>query len=323
VKTLIVVSGGDAPGINATVAGYAAIAARNGDTVLGAKDGFAGALTNQIQPIERRVVGLLSGRGGSYLASSREPVLGAPDADKQLRAILSENEVDNLLLFGGDGTLSHVLPLLHDWRIPAIALPTTIDNDVPGTDLTLGHDSACNYAYQAIDGASATAHALPGRIFMVETLGGDTGHLAQAVAYGAGAQVVLVPEYPEPLEWVGVRLNQVLATDGYALVVLSEGVKTIPGMAEAIPRMTGTRLRYTSLGHAQRGGNVSHRDRALAMEMGQLAHQGFADGIEMGSVVVLEGKTLLHAGPSGGDAKAPPDRKRYDFINGKESVNGG
>ncbi|MEM7128466.1 MAG: 6-phosphofructokinase [Chloroflexota bacterium] len=314
-KTLIVVSGGDAPGINAVIAGYTALAIRKGDSVLGAQGGFAGVLANQIQLIDLPVVRLLSGRGGSYLQSSREPVLGRPDVEEQLKAILHHNEIDNLLLFGGDGTLRHVLPLLEEWGIPAIALPTTIDNDVPGTDMTLGHDSACNYAYQAIDGSLATAHALPGRIFMVETLGGETGYLAQAIAYGSGAQMVLVPEYPEALEWVGERLKAVLVTDGYALAVLSEGVQTIPQMAEAIPRLTGTRLRYIALGHAQRGVNISHRDRTLAVEMSQLAYQGFLGGVKTGTVIVQNGRTELVSELLDSTPKPPPDRSQYDFIN--------
>lgn len=318
-KTLIVVSGGDAPGINTVVAGYTTLATRHEDQVLGAQNGFAGVLANQIQPIDLPTVRLLSGRGGSYLTSSREPVLGLPNAETRLRAILAQHAIDNLLLFGGDGSLRHVLPLLDQWGIPVIALPTTIDNDVPGTDLTLGHDSACNYAYQAIDGALATALALPGRIFMVETLGGDTGYLALAIAQGAGAQMVLLPEYPESLDWVGEQLTAILAADGYALVVLSEGVKTIPQMAEAIPRLTGTRLRYISLGHAQRGSDVSHRDRMLAMQMSQLAYAGFADGVRIGTVAVTDGQARLVTDVIAGESKLEPDRALYDFINGRGS----
>lgn len=315
-KTLIVVSGGDAPGINSVIQHYTALAHRHGDEVLGADGGFAGVLADAIHPIETRTVRLLAGKGGAYLPSSREPVLGAPDASSRLKAILDKYNIDNLLLFGGDGTLRHVLPLLYSWGIACIALPTTIDNDVSGTDYTLGHDSACNYAYQAVEGILATAHALTGRIFMVETLGGNTGYIALEVAYASGAQVVLVPEYDVTLEWLGDRLTQVIARDGFALVVLSEGVKFIPQLAEAIPRLTGVRLRYTSLGHAQRGGDVSHRDRQMAMEISRIAHAGFHNGENIGTIIVQNGQTSLYPGTLSGNPKSPPEWDRYAFING-------
>lgn len=314
-RTLIVVSGGDAPGVNSVVSHYTSIARRNGDDVLGARGGFAGVIADDVHAIDLKIARLLSGRGGAYLPSSRAPVLGTQDAQSDLKIILERHEIDNILLFGGDGTLRHVLPLLNQWGVPCIALPTTIDNDVAGTEYTLGHDSACNYAYQAIDGVLATAHALPGRIFMVETLGGNTGYLALEVAYGAGAQIVLVPEYDVTLEWLAERLSYVISIDGYALVVLSEGAPLIPQFAEAIPRMTGVRLRYTALGHAQRGGDTSHHDRQIAMQMSHLAHQGFLDGVTIGTVIVEKGRAKLLQNSLSGDQKAPPDWDRYAFIN--------
>lgn len=315
-KTLIIVSGGDAPGINTVISHYLRVAQRSGDAVLGVQGGFAGLLAGAIAPIDARAVRLLAGHGGGYLASSREPVLGQADARERLRARLKEHEIDNLLLFGGDGTLRHVLPLLHEWGVACVALPTTIDNDVAGTDYTLGHDSACNFAYQTIEGILATAHALPGRIFMVETLGGHTGYIALEVAAGAGAQVVLVPEIEASLEWFAERLKAVIAAEGYALAVLSEGVPFIPQLAEAIPRLTGIRLRYTKLGHAQRGGPVSHRDRVVALEMSQIAHAALVNGVQIGTVIVRDARTQLYEGALSGEQKAPPDQARYARING-------
>ena len=169
-KTLILVSGGDAPGINAAIEAYAAVAGRNGDHVIGAQGGFAGLLAGHVTEIDLAAVRLLSGRGGSWLRSSRLPVLARDDAQEGLSRALAKDMVDNLLLFGGDGTIKLLTPRLESWGIACIALPTTIDNDVPGTDYSLGHDSACNYAWQTIEGIRATADALPGRIFLVETL---------------------------------------------------------------------------------------------------------------------------------------------------------
>ena len=214
---------------------------------MGARNGFAGLLDDQLVELDRSLLSLLAGRGGSILPSSRDPALEQPDSRERLGDIMRRRGIDNLLLFGGDGTIRHVAPLLAGWGISCIVLPTTIDNDVPGADYTLGHDSACNFAMQAVAGIRATAHALPGRIFMLETLGAPTGHLALAIAYASGADLVLLPEYPLELDWLCERLKQIVARQGAALVVTSEAYPDIDRLVKEIPRLTGIRVRYTAL----------------------------------------------------------------------------
>ena len=141
----IVVSGGDAPGINAAMDSFVRLARANGDQVLGARGGLGGLLDDRVLEIDAALLTLLAGRGGSLLQSSRAPALQESDARARLQAAMGRHDIDNLLLFGGDGTIRHVAPLLADWGISCITLPTTIDNDVAGTDYTLGHDSACNF----------------------------------------------------------------------------------------------------------------------------------------------------------------------------------
>ncbi len=145
-RTLFVVSGGDAPGINAALGNYVRLAARHGDTVVGANGGFPGLLASQIIPLNYDMLVPWMGRGGSILPSSRDPVLNQAEAGEQLQNILRDNAIDNIVLFGGNGTLRYIPPLMQKWSIPCIGLPTTIDNDVPGTEMTLGFDSACNFA---------------------------------------------------------------------------------------------------------------------------------------------------------------------------------
>ena len=310
----MVVSGGDAPGINTFIDRFTRLAARNQDEVVGARGGFAGLLAGDVAEIDLTMTALLAGRGGAYLSSSREPTLKAADARQKLDSIIKQHGIDNVLLFGGDGTFRHILPRLHRWGIACIALPTTIDNDVAGTDYTLGHDSACNFAVQTIEGALATAHALPGRIFMVETLGGDTGYLALAIAYASGAHAVLAPEYPLPPQLYR-RLKGLVGREGYALAVLSEGVSNIPRLMEEIPVRTGARLRYVQLGHAQRGAAVSHRDRRVGHDMARIAWQALRDGLRIGAVVERQGCMTLHEGTLPDEAKSPPDYRQYAFIN--------
>ncbi|MCA0457662.1 MAG: 6-phosphofructokinase [Chloroflexi bacterium] len=314
-KTLLVVSGGDAPGINNVIGRYLALAA-NGDTVIGADGGFPGLLSGQLVPLTADMLIPWMGRGGSILASSRDPVLNQQEAADRIRTVLSENNVDNILLFGGNGTLRHIPPLLKEWGIPCIGLPTTIDNDVPGTEMTLGFDSACNFAYHAIDGAQATAHALRGRIFLVETLGGTCGNLALAVAHGAGAHAVILPEYPYDDAWLAGRITHALETYGYAMVVICEGARGARTLMDDIPKWTGTRVRDIRLGHAQRGGVASHRDRVLAADMAQAAYTALKGGTQMGIACVAGGKLSVHEGVLENIAPTPPDPSLYNRING-------
>ena len=229
---------------------------------------------------------------------------------------MRDHQIDNLLLFGGDGTIRTIMPLLETWDVPCVALPTTIDNDLAGSDYTLGHDSACNYAFHTINGIKATAHALPGRIFVVETLGGDCGNLALAVAYASGADAVLVPEYDFRLDWLADRLNTAVAENGAALAVVCEGVKNIERIVEEIPELTGTRVRHSKLGHAQRGGDVSHHDRVVARDMCRLAYDAFKSGVSTATVISVQGRLRLHIGTLSEGGRVQPDYDRYAFVNG-------
>jgi len=319
-RTLIIVSGGDAPGINTVIMRYLQWAQSDNNMVLGVQGGFAGLLANKIKPLHENDVAPLAGLGGSILASSREPVLAQQDAQSRFKEILQAHQIDNMLLFGGNGTLHYVLPKLLEWRVRTIALPTTIDNDVSGTERALGFDSACQFAYPLVEGVLATARALPGRIFLFETLGGNTGHLALAIAEGSGAHAVLVPEYSFDDVWLQERINSAISQHGHALIVLSEGIPHASKLDTKIPELTGIRVRYTRLGHAQRGANVSHIDRVLAYKMAYLAYHGFKEDVVEGMIVVRSGEVSLHTGPLSQQLSQQtvklPDYDTYCQING-------
>lgn len=313
-KTLVIVSGGDAPGINAFIWHYTVLAVAHGDSVIGALGGFPGLLAGQVIDLTPPMLGTWAGQGGTILPSSREPVLDQPAAETRLKEVLQQHGVDRMVLFGGDGTLRYIPPRLARWNIPFIGIPTTIDNNVPGTDETLGFDSACNYAYSAIDGIRATAHALQGRIFLVETLGGDCGNLALAIALGAGADAVLLPEYAYDLPRLGARLLEAVECKHHALLVVCEGVPEGRSLPQRIPEWTKVRVRDTRLGHGQRAGMTSHRDRSLAAQMAQLAYE--AQQVAVGVVVVQGGRVMLHEGLLDGFSARLPDLALYKRING-------
>ncbi len=315
-RILCVVSGGDAPGINAALYHSATLAAQRGDELFGAAGGFPGLLNEAIIRLNPRDLLPWAAMPGSFLESSRQPVLNEPEAQTKISQVLDQHRIDALILFGGDGTLRHIPPLLEQWGIAWIGLPTTIDNDVAGTELTLGFDSACNFAHAAIDGIRATGHALPGRIFTLETLGGNTGFLALEVAHAAGADVVVLPEYDYDPAQIAARLAAAVERQGQALLVYGEGVPGVSTLLNAIPDLTGIRVRDTRLGHAQRGSAVSHRDRWLAMEMMTFALDALHSGTRGGVTVVRGGQVMLHASALDPQARKLPDLAQYQRING-------
>jgi len=315
-KTLIVVSGGDAPGINAAIAQFTALATEHSDTVVGAVGGFAGALAGHIAPVKPVLIGPWASRGGSYLQSSREPVLAQRDTQARITNLLANHKIDNLLLLGGGGTQRVIAPLLAAWNIPCIGIPTTIDNDVPGTDMTIGFDSACNFAHHTLDNLVMVAYSLPGRIYTVETLGGNTGFIALAVALAAGAQLVLIPEYEYTAEWLMQRLRKVVERDHYALVILSEGVPASNTIADDIRQWTGLYCRDARLGHGQRGAVPTHQDRILAAQMARVAFEALRTGESEGMAVMRNGNVTLHKGSIAGLPVRVPDRQLYSFVNG-------
>lgn len=312
----MVVSGGDAPGINAVLMRYAELAEASGGHVVGALGGFAGALNNQIIPLSPTLLAPLAGLAGSFLPSSREPVLRTDDGRAQLLSLINLHHISGIVLLGGNGSLGALLPILQELGIPCIGLPNTIDNDVPGTERTLGFDSACNFAYPLANGISQTARALPGRIFTLETLGGDAGLLALDIALGVGADCVLLKEYDYDVNWLGQRLQKAVARQGYALVVHSEGARDSRTLPDIIYKITGIRVRDTRLGHAQRGAPPTHLDRMLAVQMAKIAYSALSNGVKVGVVVVRDGRVQLHEGTLEGLHTPMPDRTLYDSING-------
>ncbi len=315
-KTLIVVSGGDAPGINTAIAQFTRLATANGDMVVGAVGGFEGALAGHIAPVKPVLIAPWASRGGSYLQSSRAPVLSEPDAQTRFTSLLSNHKIDNLLLLGGDGTQRFVAPLMAEWGTPYIGIPTTIDNDVPGTENTIGFDSACNFAHHAIDNLLMVALSLTGRIYTIETLGGDTGFIALGVALAVGAQAVLIPEYAYTNEWLTQRLLDIVTRDNYALVVLSEGIRGSRTIAQDIRQWTGLYCRDTRLGHGQRGAIPTHQDRLLAVQMGRVAYEALRSGKQAGMTAVHQGNVMLETTPIAGLPPRIPDRQWYNDVNG-------
>jgi 6-phosphofructokinase 1 len=256
----ILTSGGDAPGMNAAIVQAWLTCRTRAIPVLAVRRGFRGLLEGESSELGEREL-LLHGRlAGTMLGTSRLPSFAERVED--VAAACSRQGLSGLLVIGGHGSM-RAAGMLAERGVAVVAIPGTIDHDIPGCDETIGFDSALAFAAAALDGVRATAEAMP-RVFGVETLGGSTGYLASAVAVAGFADLALVPEHPVAASVIEARLRERLRQIGHAVVVGGEGYARLHETLEQCATRAGSELRYTKLGHAQRGATPSGRDRCLA-----------------------------------------------------------
>lgn len=319
-KTLIVVSGGDAPGINVALYNLTKLSKETDNSILGVHGAFSGILKENFVSLNASDLAAYVGIGGTFLASSREPVLRDEKNRREIVHILKKYAIDNIILLGGDGTLRAIPPILAEHGIACIGIPTTIDNNVPGTEKTIGFASACSFAHQTIDGLLATARALPKRVFSVEVLGGDSGFIALDVAYASNAHAVLMPEFTSHLEHVASQLKSGIENDGWGLLVLSEGIADKDETLSQLENAVGMKIRNTKLGHGQRGCLPSHADRFLAKQLSTIAYQALQNGETFGTCLVQEGQAVFNSQLCSDFPKRIPDKNLFREINVLEEM---
>ncbi len=260
--------------------------------MIGIERGYLGLTTNQFRPLNLRSVGGIIHQGGTILKTARCPEFKTSEGLEKGAATLRKNGVDGLIVIGGDGSFKGALALQKVIDIPVIGIPATIDNDVAGTDETIGFDTAVNTALQAIDKIrdTATSHE---RTFLVEVMGKERGFIALGVGLTAGAGVVLVPEIEFELHDVckKLRIYEELGKTT-TIIVVAEGIGDSYNVVEHIRRHTHFEVRHTKLGHVQRGGSPTARSRLIANLFGTRAVEVFLNGAK--SVMVgLNGKTVV------------------------------
>ncbi len=271
----ILTSGGDAPGMNAVVAGACEEAERLGQTILGVRSGFAGLAARRAEPITALQARAHMNEPGTWLQTSRWPQLREASGRALCSEAAEQLGLEGLVVIGGDGSTKGGRALSQ--TLPVAVVPATIDRDLEGTDLTIGMDSAIGYAVDAIDRLRITGRSLPGRAFLVQTLGAPNGFLADAVAAAAGIDDVLVPERPYDLDALADRLRE-LSKTGSAIAVMSEAVGDAVRIAEALAARGGVRVHPTILGHTQRAATPSALDRAVGQAAGRAAVSALARG---------------------------------------------
>jgi len=260
----VVTSGGDAPGMNAAIRAVTRIAYSENLQVLGFERGWEGLLTNTFRRLTPRSVGGIIQLGGTILRTSRCPAFKKKDGLKRAAETLAQNKVDGLVVIGGNGSFKGALELSELTDTLIVGVPATIDNDVYGTDETIGFDTAVNTAVAEIDKIRDTAISHE-RIFIVEVMGRTRGFLAATVGLTVGAEVILVPEEKLGKEEI-FRIIKENSAKGKrsGIIVAAEGIGDTRRLAREIQNNTGAEVRLSILGYAQRGGNPTARSRLLA-----------------------------------------------------------
>ncbi|BAI61384.1 6-phosphofructokinase [Methanocella paludicola SANAE] len=277
-KTIgIVTSGGDAPGMNAAIRAVTRIAAYNGMSVIGFERGWEGLISGLVRPLNARSVSGIINMGGTILHTTRCPHIQTSEGRAKAAACLAKHKVDGLVVIGGDGSFRAARALGEKIDTLMVGVPATIDNDVYGTDETIGFDTAVDTAIGMVDKIRDTAISHE-RMFIVEVMGRKRGFLASMVGLTVGAEIILVPEVPfkEQRLFDIIRANESMGKRS-AIIIAAEGIGDTRKLALDIEENTGLETRLSVLGYAQRGGSPTARSRYLASEFGSKAVELLSD----------------------------------------------
>ena len=278
----VLTSGGDAPGMNAALRAVVRTAAYHSIECIGIYRGYQGLIDNDVKLMNARSVNNIINKGGTILKSARCLEFRTKKGRKIAFETIKKNKIQALIVIGGDGSFTGAIIFQSEFNIPVIGIPGTIDNDIFGTSNTIGYDTALNTVIGAIDKIRDTAIS-HNRLFFVEVMGRDAGHIALNSGIGAGAEEVLIPEEDMGLERLLESLKRSEKSGkSSSIVVIAEGDKTgknVLEIAEYIEKnLPYYEVRVSVLGHMQRGGSPSCIDRVLASRMGVYAVEALIDG---------------------------------------------
>ena len=270
----VLTSGGDNPGLNPCIRAVVRMGIHLGMDTMGIHRGYAGLIDGEIEEMSARSVGGIIGRGGTILGTARCPEFYSSKGRREALRSLNRFKIEGLVVIGGNGSLTGALEL---WRtgFPTIGIPSTIDNDVNGTDMSIGVDTALNTILGAIDKIkdTATSH---NRAFLIETMGRESGYLALMSGIGGGAETVLIPEEDVTFDEISRKIEDAyIRGKSHCIIIVAEGWK--PGTKVLVQQLgekqeeLGFSVRVTKLGHVQRGGSPSAFDRLLATRLGAAA----------------------------------------------------
>ena len=291
-KIGILTSGGDSPGMNAAIRAVTRVAVANGITVVGIQDGYKGVIERKFKFLDKSSVSDILDRGGTMLGSARYREFKEFPYQKQAVEILKEEGIQALVVIGGDGTYRGAQALT-DLGINCIGIPGTIDNDIPATDFTIGFDTALQTIVEAVDKLRDTSSSHH-RCSIVEVMGNRCGDLAIWSAISCGAEAVITKEtgFEEEALLERLRYLDIVRRKKHAIVILAEKITDAKQLAEKVSANTGFSGRATVLGHIQRGGSPTPRDRVLASRMGEYAVQLLLNGVGGRCVGIIDNKIV-------------------------------
>ena len=271
-------SGGDSPGMNATLYAIAKASEANGIKLSGIRKGYEGVIDGDLVPLKSNELKNVTQKGGTILKTARSKRFMELEGRKKALQTLKTNNIDALIAIGGDGTFKGLLAFSEICDIPFIGIPGTIDNDISGTDYTLGFDSAVNTAIENIDKIKDTAES-HNRVFIVEVMGRDSGYIAIHSGLMVGADAILIPESGKDFIYLLDKIKNYDSEDAF-LVVVSEGDEIGAELVSSKIKEVNANvdLRITRLGHVQRGGNPSALDRMLGIRLGVAAVDALLQG---------------------------------------------
>jgi len=293
-RIAVLTSGGDAPGMNAAIRAVVRGGLAAGWHVFGVAHGFAGLINGEFRLLTARDVGGIMQRGGTMLGSARSREFRTEAGRRQALREINQHGIDGLVVIGGNGSQTGA-SLLADMGYPVVGIASTIDNDLMGSDITIGTDTALNIALESVDRLKTTASSHQ-RAFLVEVMGRDCGYLALMTGLAGGAEAVVVPEVPTKPEAVLAEIEEAyMRGKSHGLIIVAEGAT--PNTAALADYLTGYRerigfdVRVTILGHVQRGGDPTAFDRLLATRLGAGAVAALSRG-EQSVLVGLHGNQI-------------------------------
>lgn len=270
-RIAVLTSGGDCPGMNAAIRSVVRTSLSLGIEVYGIEQGYKGLINNKIVKMDTKSVANIIQRGGTFLRSARCEEFKTEEGQKKGVDVLKMNKIDGLIVIGGDGSLTGAKVLHEKYKINVIGLPGSIDNDIYGTDMSIGVDTALNTIVNCIDMINDTASSHD-RTFLIEVMGRNCGYLALKSAIAGGAEAVLIPEMPYDIKSI-IKKIQKRYEEGKtrSIVIVAEGVGSAYDFGKVFGMIGGFETRITILGHLQRGGSPTVFDRFLATRLGTAA----------------------------------------------------
>lgn len=295
-RVAVFTSGGDAPGMNAALRASVRAATSNGLGVMGIRLGYQGMIDDDFVELHHNSVSNILQRGGTILKSARSKEFRTEEGRQKAYENLRKHKIDGIIAIGGDGTFRGATELHKESGIPVVGVPGTIDNDLYGTDETIGYDTALNTAMEAIDKIRDTADAHD-RLFLVEVMGREAGFIALETGIATGAELILLPEAVKKIDYISNTLNEVFKKQRRSsLIIVAEGDQSggAIALAEKLKdEFSKYEMRVSVLGHLQRGGSPSSHDRVLASRLGATAVEALLNGHTNVMAGVVKGKNAL------------------------------